>query len=188
MLALFSRHLTDNARHCNRSTGLMTLLRSLSLFVFLLAVWLLLSGHYDMLIVGFGLVSCLAVVLIARRMDIVDREGHPIHLTWRAPIYWLWLLWEIAKSNLAVVRAILGPRAALHPRVIRVEASQESDIGLVTFANSITLTPGTVSILVNRDWIDVHALTQETADGLMTGEMNRMVCRMEGTGAQRRGG
>ena len=163
----------------------MTLLRSLSMFVFLLAVWLLLSGHYDLLIVGFGLLSCLGVVLIARRMDIVDDEGHPVHLTWRAPLYWVWLLWEIAKSNWAVIKAVFAPRSALQPKVIRAAADQKSDVGLVTFANSITLTPGTVSILVHRDWIDVHALTQETADGLMTGDMNRMVCKMEGAGSER---
>ncbi len=163
------------------------MLRSFSMFMFLLAVWLLLSGHYDMLIVGFGLLSCLGVVLIARRMDIVDREGHPIHLTWRAPLYWLWLGWEIAKSNWAVIKVILGPRNRLQPQVIRATASQETDVGLVTFANSITLTPGTVSVLVNRDWIDVHALTQETADGLMIGDMNQRVCQMEGTGAKRKG-
>ena len=155
------------------------------MFLFLMAVWLLLSGHYDLLIVGFGVVSCLAVVLIARRMDIVDREGHPVHLTWRAPLYWVWLAWEIAKSNWVVIKVILGPRSSLHPQVIRADASQETDVGLVAFANSITLTPGTVSILVNRNWIDVHALTKDTADGLMTGDMNRRVCQMEGTGGER---
>ncbi len=161
------------------------MLRSLSMFVLLLAVWLLFSGHYELLTVGFGVASCLFVVLIARRMDIVDREGHPVHLTWRAPLYWLWLAWEIAKSNWVVIKVILGPRANLHPQVIRAEATQETDIGLVTFANSITLTPGTVSLLVNHEWIDVHALTRDAAEGLMTGDMNRRVCRMEGTGRQR---
>lgn len=161
------------------------MLRAFSLFVFLMLIWLALSGHYDWLLVGFGIFSCALVVWVARRMDIIDREGHPIHLTWRAPIYWIWLIWEIAKSNRDVIKVILGPKSALTPQVIKVAATQETDIGLVTFANSITLTPGTVSILVNRDEIEVHALTKGTAAGLMTGAMNSHVCRMEGSGRMR---
>ena len=83
-----------------------------SLAAFLAALWLLLSGHYEPLLLGFGIVSCAVVVSISLRMDVVDHEGHPIHLGIKAFTYIPWLLLEIAKSNIDVARRILDPRAA----------------------------------------------------------------------------
>ncbi len=148
--------------------------------VALAVVWLLLSGHYDPLIVGLGAASCVLVTWIALRMDVVDREGHPIHLSWRAPIYWSWLLWQIIKSNITVARIILSPSLPISPELVKVEASQSDDLGRVIFANSITLTPGTVTIYVWSSSVEVHALTRETAEDLKTGEMDRRVCGMVG--------
>ncbi len=148
--------------------------------VALAIVWLLLSGHYDPLIVGLGAVSCVLVTWIALRMDVVDREGHPIHLTWRAPFYWSWLLWQIVKSNFTVARIIVSPSLPISPELVKVDTSQSDDLGRVIYANSITLTPGTVSIYVWSNSIEVHALTRETADDLRTGEMDRRVCGMVG--------
>ena len=153
---------------------------AVSLMVALAVVWLLLSGHYDPLIVGLGAVSCVFVTWIALRMDVVDREGHPIHLSWRAPFYWSWLLWQIVKSNFAVARIIVSPSLPISPELVKVDASQSDDLGRVIFANSITLTPGTVSIYVWSNSVEVHALTRETADDLRTGEMDRRVCGMVG--------
>ncbi|MDH3596682.1 MAG: Na+/H+ antiporter subunit E, partial [Rhodospirillales bacterium] len=119
---------------------------------------------------------------IAYRMDVADREGHPIHLTWRSLVYWPWLFWEIVKANLEVARLILAPRLAISPTVIKVKASQPDELGHVIYANSITLTPGTVSIDVRDATIEVHAITREMAEGLQTGEMDRRVTRMEGAG------
>ncbi|MGF1610190.1 MAG: Na+/H+ antiporter subunit E [Kiloniellales bacterium] len=151
---------------------------SLSLMLFVL--WLLLSGHYEPLITGLGVASCLFVAWIAHRMDVVDHEGHPIHLTWRAAIYWPWLFWEIVKSNIAVARIILDPRLPIRPQVVRVKASQADDLGYTIYGNSITLTPGTVTIDVVDDHIEVHALADAFAEGLRSGEMDRRVTDMEG--------
>lgn len=151
-----------------------------SLLVALAVVWLLLSGHYDPLILTLGGLSCLFVTLIAQRMDVVDHEGHPIHLTWRALTYWPWLLWQIIQSNIDVARIILSPSLPISPELITVEASQSDDLGRVIFANSITLTPGTVSIFVWSGSIEVHALTHESAADLQSGEMNRRVSGMMG--------
>ena len=153
---------------------------AISLAVALFALWLLLSGHYDPLIISFGVGSCVFVTWIALRMDVVDREGHPVHLTWRALIYWPWLLWEIVKSNLQVARIILSPRLEIAPELIKVPTGQDSDLGRVIYANSITLTPGTVSIYVWSKGIEVHALNRDFAAGVETGEMDRRVCGMEG--------
>ena len=156
------------------------LIRAASLFVVLLILWLLLSGIYQPLIVILGVVSCAFVAWIAHRMDVVDREGHPIHLSWKAPIYWPWLIWEIVKSNIAVARIIIDPKLPISPRVLKVKASQVDELGHVIYANWITLTPGTVSIDLMDGWIEVHALAEPFATGLESGEMDRRVTKMEG--------
>ena len=159
--------------------GIQVLLRAVSLLFILMAVWLLLSGHYDALIIGFGIASVLSVVWIARRMDIVDREGLPVHLSWKAPLYWLWLGWQVLKCNIDVAWRCVAPGPPISPRIVRVKASQTTDLGVVTYANSITLTPGTVSLRVERDHIRVHALTKAAADDLVAGAMDRTVQRLE---------
>ncbi len=154
--------------------------RSISLGLVLFAVWLLLSGIFEPLLLGLGLGSCLAVVLIVRRMDVLDREGHPIHLGWRALAYWVWLAREIVAANFDVARRILDPRLPIDPKIIRVKTSQRSELGQVIYANSITLTPGTVSMRVSEDSILVHALASQPAADLESGDMDRRVTAMEG--------
>lgn len=153
---------------------------AISLALVAYGLWLLLSGHYVPLLLGLGVLSVLLVVTIALRMDVLDREGHPIHLTPKALVYWSWLVWQIVKSNINVARRILNPRMPISPTVIRLKASQKSELGKVIYANSITLTPGTVSINVKGDQIEVHALTKEAAQELRRGEMDRRVTDFEG--------
>lgn len=152
-----------------------------ALFVLLMAVWLLNSGHYTVLMISFGVASCLLVVWLARRMGIVDDEGVPIHLLPRLPFYLPWLAKEVVKANLDVARRILGlgwPNVS--PRLFDAPTTQHSDLGRVLYANSITLTPGTVSIRVHGTKITVHAIGEEVADSLLEGEMDRRVTRLEG--------
>jgi len=149
-------------------------IRTFSLGIFLAGIWLLLSGHYTPLILAFGAGSVLLVVWLARRMDVIDHEGHPVHLTWQAPLYWLWLGWQIVISNLAVARIIVSPRMAIDPKMIEVDAPQANDLGRVTYANAITLTPGTVSVrMLPSGRILVHALTTAAAEDLESGTMAR---------------
>ena len=114
------------------------------------------------------------------RMRIVDGESAPITIAFRAPFYLPWLFLEIAKANVDVARRILNPYMPIAPRLIRVKGHQRTDCGLVIYANSITLTPGTVSIRLDGDELIVHALTEEAAAGVETGEMDRRVCSFEG--------
>lgn len=156
-------------------------MRLVSSFLVLFAFWLLLSGHYTGFLLGAGAVCALGVVLFARRMDVVDQEGHPVQLVPRALLlYWPWLIKEIFKSALQVAAIILHPRLPISPVLLRVRATQKTDVGRTTFANSITLTPGTISVEVGDDEILVHALTQDGASGLADGEMDRRVTRFEG--------
>jgi multicomponent Na+:H+ antiporter subunit E len=158
------------------------MIRAISLGGLLYATWWLLSGHLDPLLLGLGSASSLLVVVIAWRMDVIDHEGHPVQLTWRILLYWPWLLWEIAKANVEVARIIVDPKLPISPRVIRVRASQRSELGQVIYANSITLTPGTVSVDLQDGMIDVHCLTPGLAAGLAQGDMDRRVANVEGRG------
>ena len=155
-------------------------MRLVSTFLILFAFWLLLSGHYTAFLMTAGALCALGVVLFARRMDVVDHEGHPVHLATRALlVYWPWLLKEIAVSAMQVSAIILHPRLPISPTMVRVRSTQKTDVGRTTFANSITLTPGTISVEVSEDEILVHALTRDGADSLADGEMDRRVTRFE---------
>jgi multicomponent Na+:H+ antiporter subunit E len=154
---------------------------AISLFVILMGVWLLNSGHYTGLLIGFGVASCLLVVWLAWRMGIVDEEGIPVHLIPRGLLYAPWLAKEIFLSNLDVAKRVLSPgRVDVSPVVFDAATTQGSDLGRVIYANSITLTPGTVSIWVHGRAITVHAIAEEVADSLAEGEMDRRVTRLEG--------
>lgn len=152
---------------------------SINLTLFLFALWLLLSGHYTPLLLAFGLLSTILVVLLAARADLIDREIHPILMKPSVLFYWFWLGWQVIKSNIDVARRILDPRMPISPNILTVDAAQSTSLGRVTYANSITLVPGTVSMEVDEDMIMVHALTHHAADDLRRGEMNRRVCDME---------
>ena len=153
---------------------------AISLGLSLIVLWLLLSGHYTLLLISFGLLSVMLVVLIALRMDVVDHEGHPLHLNLRAlVIYWCWLLREIIVSNINVCRLIINPSMPISPTVIALRSSQSTDVARVIFANSITLTPGTVTIDVDGDITEVHALTEEMARSLLEGTMDGRVTALE---------
>jgi multicomponent Na+:H+ antiporter subunit E len=147
----------------------------------LFALWLLLSGHGEPFLIALGVLSTGGVLFVARRMGFVGAATFPPSLLIRLPRYWLWLAVEIVKSNIAVARVILDPRLPIAPEIVDVAASQRSEIGRVTFANSITLTPGTISLALEDDKITVHALTREAAADLATGEMDRRVTAAEGS-------
>lgn len=155
-------------------------MQRLSAVLVLFAFWLLLSGFLEPFLLAAGLGSSIAVVWLAHRMEVIDREGHPIHLGWSALTYWPWLFKEIAKSAWDVSKIILNPRLPITPTMVEVETTQTTSVGRVTYANSITLTPGTISVEVNDRSILVHALTAEGAAALAEGDMDRRVTRFEG--------
>jgi multicomponent Na+:H+ antiporter subunit E len=150
-----------------------------NLTLFLLAIWLLLSGHYTPLMILFGVLSTLLVVVLAARADLIDREIQPVLLKPSVLLYWFWLGREIIKSNIDVARRILSPGLPISPNIFTVRASQKTELGRVTYANSITLVPGTVTVDVDEEVFTVHALTQAAAADLKRGEMDRRVCNVE---------
>lgn len=156
-------------------------LRAIGLTVSLTVFWILLSGYWLPLILTFGVFSILLCVYIARQLGTADEEGYPSELLPKAVFsYWPWLVKEIIVSNFIVAKAILRGGNAINPQVLTVKASQPDELGQTVYANSITLTPGTVAIAVQGDEITVHALMDETAEGLLTDDMNNRVCAFMG--------
>lgn len=149
--------------------------------VFILSLfWLVNSGHFEPLLLGFGLLSIVGIVLLLRRMQVVDGEYvPPIIPSLRLPYYLLWLSWEIIKSNIDVVRLIWQRNPDISPTVFKVHVSQKTDLCRVLYANSITMTPGTVTLDIEGKTFEVHALTRAGAEGVMQGEMDRQVSRLE---------
>ena len=147
----------------------------------LFAFWVLLSGFFTPFLLGSGLVSAYLVARVAARMEVADREGQPFHLGPAALTYWPWLAKEIAKAAWDVTRIIVHPRLPISPTLVRFRPKQESSVGLVTHANSITLTPGTITLEAGQDEFVVHALTAGGAEGCLESEMDRRVRRFEGS-------
>jgi multicomponent Na+:H+ antiporter subunit E len=129
----------------------------LALSTMLSAFWLVNSGHYKPLLLFFMVVSVLLVVGLCHALDVVDGESQPLNLTFTIPAYWLWLIWQVVISNIDVARRVWMGVDSISPQVIMVTADQKSDLGIVIYANSITLTPGTVSIDLEGNQISVHA-------------------------------
>ncbi len=159
------------------------MIRTIPLSAWLVFTWLLWSGHSEPLLLVFGILSVVVVILLTLRMDVIDEESEPYHLGFRPLLYVPWLLWEIAKANLHVARVILTPSLPIRPRLLRIRARQETNLGLVIFANSITLTPGTVTLDVRDQTLLVHALTRHSAEGLRNGGMNDHAAWLEGAEA-----
>ncbi len=158
--------------------------RAVWLWGILFAIWVLLSWHFTPLLIVFGVATCTIAVWVGLRIETVDRESVPVHLVLRAFLYVPWLVWEIFKSNVRVARIILAPRLRVDPSIVHFRASQKSDLGRFIYANSITLTPGTVTTGIVGDDFEVHAIVQSEIDGSEENDMNRRVAVLEGEAAQ----
>ncbi len=154
-------------------------MRVISLGVVLYLFWLALSGYFKAFLLIGGLACTLVIVLVAKRMKLLDDEGHPAHLLRAAITYWPWLLWEIIKAGWSVTKAVLAPRLAVSPTMSRVVASQATPAGIATYANSITLTPGTITTAVDGNILTIHALEQGGALDLEGGGMDQRVTQFE---------
>jgi multicomponent Na+:H+ antiporter subunit E len=155
--------------------------RLVSLFILLSVFWLLLSGLYYLWVLIVGLLVVILAAWTAWRMGLVDDEGLPLNLSVGALTYWPWLCVEIVKSALVATRIILDPKLPISPTMIRIKGSQKTAAGFTTYANSITLTPGTISVEAtgsNRE-ILVHAVTGDLARELEEGSFDRRVTKFE---------
>ncbi len=152
----------------------------LVLLVSLATAWLLWSGIYKPLLLAFGTASCLLTFWLVKRMGYFDNELFALHFSLRLLRYWWWLGGQIIRSSIDVARIVLDPKLPISPRIFEVEAGSSRPFDHVILGNSITLTPGTLSIDVHKGVIVVHALTEQGAEELLEGEMNRRVSEIGG--------
>ena len=154
------------------------IIKALLLFVFYFVIWLLLSGHYDPLLLTLGVLSCITCLYVTWKAKFIDEEGLPLHLLIRLPMYTVWLFKEIIKANIDTAKIIILNNP--DPQNFRVKSSQKTEAGKVTYANSITLTPGTVTTELDGDVLEVHALSSDMADDVKSGVMDKKVSWLEG--------
>nr|VFK03756.1 MAG: multisubunit sodium/proton antiporter, MrpE subunit [Candidatus Kentron sp. H]VFK05296.1 MAG: multisubunit sodium/proton antiporter, MrpE subunit [Candidatus Kentron sp. H]VFK08539.1 MAG: multisubunit sodium/proton antiporter, MrpE subunit [Candidatus Kentron sp. H] len=155
---------------------------AINLAAVLSALWIVLSGMFDTKLLVLGLVSVIFVTYLSLRMGVADHKGDAIHMhirLLRYYLYWIWLIGEIIKSSIDVCRRVLDPKCQISPIMVQIRGSQKTDVGRVNYANSITRTPGTVTIDVQKNYFLVHALTGEIAASLQAGEMDRRVSTLE---------
>lgn len=149
--------------------------------ILMFGFWLLLSGQFHPILLAAGVVSSLLVArwshdLLIGRVDRAPDLGRAFRLVAYLP----WLFWQIILANLHVIYLVLHPRMPLNPGLVRFENELKTDLGIVILANSITLTPGTVTIEGNHREFVVHSLSRQVADGLLSGEMQSRVKALEG--------
>lgn len=151
--------------------------KSITLFIALFGFWLLMSGYYTPLILSLGVISCLLCVYLTIKGKFLDNETLPIYFFPRLIQYTFWLIIEILKSNITTAKVII--MKSEEPELFSVKASQKTNEGKVTYANSITLTPGTVTTQIKNDIFEVHALTKDFGDDVRSSDMDKMVTWLE---------
>ncbi len=157
----------------------MPLMRYLLAIIALFAVWLLWGGLYKTPVLQLGIASCALVAWLTHRMALPDQQEHRFALLYRVPHYWLWLLWEMVVTNIQVLRLVLGPKSALSPTIVDIDAAASSKFALTLLGNSITLTPGTLTINIDDTRITTHCLTRAAAEDLRGGAMSRRVAAVD---------
>ncbi|MGB5163777.1 MAG: Na+/H+ antiporter subunit E [Woeseiaceae bacterium] len=153
-------------------------LRMLVLGLLLIAAWLLWSGFFKALLLGLGAVSCVLTLYIVRRMGYFDDETFAFNYDFRLLGFWAWLGKEIVKSSLEVAQIVLQPKIVVTPSIVDIDASDLHVVDQVLLGNSITLTPGTLTLDVHEGRLLVHALTADGAAAVAQGEMKRRVAAL----------
>ncbi len=148
-------------------------------FVILFVFWALLSGKYDAFHLSLGVICTGVVAWMGHELIFHNvRAGDMRVIAWRFLKYIPWLFHEIVVSNFHVARLVLSPRLPIDPNLIRYRTKLESDTSMVTLANSITLTPGTITIAIENGEFIVHALDRKVADDLNAGAMEDQVAHI----------
>ena len=150
-------------------------------FISLAILWFILSGYLKTNLLVLGAISCVLVTIIAMKMRVYLSNNERLNFVIRMPLYLPWLFKEILKSNLHVASKILRAKPDIQPNTLSIKPSQNTNTGIALHANSITLTPGTISIDYDGNRILVNALTEHTAQGIIDGDIDKQVSKVEGT-------
>ncbi len=153
------------------------LITAIAMFAF----WILLSGEFTFILITSGVIASLIVAYLSHdifigKADFKTETGR----VFRFIVYVPWLLWEIVLANVEIACLVLSPKSLVDPQIVRLKPDLKTDLGIVTLANSITLTPGTVTIEANREEFVIHAIWQKSAEGIISGEMQQKVKWIEG--------
>ena len=155
-------------------------MRNFFILTFLVVLWLLMSGLYKTLILVFGLCSVLLVMFFMKRMG--EKDGYAVEINLKiidTLKYLFWLIFEVAKCNLAVVKLLLARKVQIAQEFIEIPVSTKSDLAQVIFANSITLTPGTVTVETEDNSLLVHVLNSDNSTESELGNMGQRVSSLE---------
>jgi len=138
-------------------------------FFIMALFWILLSGKFDAFHLISGLISCLIVAFLSHDLLVTKKTQKKLLKSVRLVRYIPWELWQIVLANIDVAYRVLHPKMPIDPRIIEFETSLRGEFSQVTLANSITLTPGTITIWVEpeRGKFCVHAIAKEPADALL---------------------
>jgi len=145
------------------------------------AFWILLSGEFTFILITSGVVASLITAYLSHdifvgKADLKTETGR----VFKFIVYIPWLLWEIILANVEIAYLVLSPKPLVDPQIVRFKNDLKTDLGIVTLAHSITLTPGTVTVDANREEFVIHAIWQKSAEGIISGEMQRKVKKIEG--------
>lgn len=146
-----------------------------SLLFLLALLWWILSGYTKPLLLSLGFASIVFTAYMAHRMRIVDEETVPVHVSFRLIRLWGQLLLDIVKGNIMVSGVILGTNKDYHPRIVQGPVRQKDELGRVVLANSITVSPGAVTLDIRDDYVVSHALNDKTATDIEQGILDRWV-------------
>jgi len=155
----------------------------------MLGLWVLFSGKLDVFHLGMGVLAVLFVTLMSLRLISRKEAARPRMRIFATAWYIGWLALQMILSAIHVLRVIVNPERHLDPRIVELHSPQPSNLSRILLANSITLTPGTLTVdMADGDIFIVHALTQKTAADLLADEMGRRVAalnRLPGSGGAR---
>lgn len=153
----------------------------------LVVFWFAMSGETSPFFLGLSVIAILATLWISASLRIIDRDTSPYHRAPQLIIYMGWLIVEIVKANLAVISRVLGWRHSIDPAMVEISTATRTSLGKALFANSITLTPGTVTVAVDGQVLKVHALVRENAGADSFAAMDRRSSRAADTRDKGRG-
>ena len=149
--------------------------------IVMFAFWILLSGEFTFILITSGVVASLITAYLSHdifvgKADLKTETGR----VFKFIVYIPWLLWEIILANVEIAYLVLSPKPLVDPQIVRFKNDLKTDLGIVTLAHSITLTPGTVTVEADREEFVIHAIWQKSAEGIISGEMQRKVKKIEG--------
>jgi len=150
-------------------------LSRLIVFIILFAFWVIFSGHYDSLHLGLGFVCSFLVAVLSHDLLIQNMTApNKLLRVWRFLHYVPWLLYQIVLANLHVVALVINPRK-IRPQVVRFKSDLTSDLARVSLGNSITLTPGTITVEVDSQELVIHALDDDSAEDITSLRLEQQV-------------